>query len=176
MRIELTTPGLRDQCSSHWAMEATACKVGGIRVENSSLFSASRLNRAGSAQRCSGCEFSLWWDVFREMHHWHSVKEKYLCCHSPQWGSNSRPLVYKTSALTTELWRLTAARLPLTGVEIPEAFSIAHKVFPWSCVFTSKPFVFHAENKNCLHNNAGMEKHQKHSSLQWGLNSRPLVY
>ena len=24
---------------------------------------------------------------------------------SPQWGSNSRPLVYKTSALTTELWR-----------------------------------------------------------------------
>ena len=26
---------------------------------------------------------------------------------SPQWGSNSRPLVYKTSALTTELWRLT---------------------------------------------------------------------
>ena len=25
---------------------------------------------------------------------------------SPQWGSNSRPLVYKTSALTTELWRL----------------------------------------------------------------------
>ena len=26
--------------------------------------------------------------------------------HSPQGGSNSRPLVYKTSALTTELWRL----------------------------------------------------------------------
>lgn len=26
---------------------------------------------------------------------------------SPQWGSNSRPLVYKTSALTTELWRRT---------------------------------------------------------------------
>ena len=25
---------------------------------------------------------------------------------SPQGGSNSRPLVYKTSALTTELWRL----------------------------------------------------------------------
>ena len=25
--------------------------------------------------------------------------------HSPQGGSNSRPLVYKTSALTTELWR-----------------------------------------------------------------------
>ena len=24
---------------------------------------------------------------------------------SPQWGSNSRPLVYKTSALATELWR-----------------------------------------------------------------------
>ena len=22
MRIELTTPGLQDQCSSHWAMEA----------------------------------------------------------------------------------------------------------------------------------------------------------
>ena len=24
---------------------------------------------------------------------------------SPQWGSNSRPLVYETSALSTELWR-----------------------------------------------------------------------
>ncbi len=30
-----------------------------------------------------------------------------MVCYSPQWGSNSRPLVYKTSALTTELWRLT---------------------------------------------------------------------
>ena len=28
-----------------------------------------------------------------------------LHCLSPQRGSNSRPLVYKTSALTTELWR-----------------------------------------------------------------------
>ena len=33
-----------------------------------------------------------------------SLKRKIIG--SPQGGSNSRPLVYKTSALTTELWRL----------------------------------------------------------------------
>lgn len=33
----------------------------------------------------------------------HYEGQKFL---SPQAGSNCRPLVYKTSALTTELWRL----------------------------------------------------------------------
>ena len=33
------------------------------------------------------------------------TSKKPLLRHSPQGGSNSRPLVYKTSALTTELWR-----------------------------------------------------------------------
>ena len=38
VRIELTTPGLRDQCSIHWAMEATVARyvesVGVILAKN----------------------------------------------------------------------------------------------------------------------------------------------
>ena len=35
---------------------------------------------------------------------------------SPQWGLNSRPLVYKTSALATELWRQLAYWRPVPSV------------------------------------------------------------
>ena len=46
----------------------------------------------------------------------------WLCqpkCWRPQWGSNSRPLVYKTSALATELWsqsHLWITWLPMSTV------------------------------------------------------------
>ena len=63
---------------------------------------------------------SIWrtiWEAREKKIFWSSSN------HSPQWGSNSRPLVYKTSALTTELWRLTAADLQTPMDETLEQFT-----------------------------------------------------
>ena len=54
---------------------------------------------------------------------------------SPQWGSNSRPLVYKTSALATELWR----QIWLRRVGIPYIYMV-YKFY--------KVYKF----QNCCHN------------------------
>ena len=54
-----------------------------------------------------------------------------LCCYknaSPQWGLNSRPLVYKTSALATELWRL---------IRIWRLFYDSHALCNWHPVWTN---------------------------------------
>ena len=58
---------------------------------------------------------------------------------SPQWGSNSQSLVYKTSALTTKLWR----HLMVGGIIIVDwkkqkcscFFQVMNNFFPTKCSF-----------------------------------------
>ena len=98
---------------------------------------------------------------------------------SPQWGSNSRPLVYKTSALATELWRQMWWNITfiVTNIEIfhniKEWYGAGNKMYdPKTGFMLGSPLQLIIPYN--MYN--AMAGDGQNPSPQWGSNSRPLVY
>ena len=80
--VEPSTPGLRDQCSDHWANEAT---LDGVILPKSSDISPCILGVRNLSSNRKRIQMELSESIVTEL--------------------NSRPMVHETSALTTELTR-----------------------------------------------------------------------
>ena len=130
-RFELSTPGLQDQCSNHWVNEATSCdnRIKNLKMKwfcaliqkEQKRISQPRerfeLSTPGLQDQCSNhwanettsCDNRI--KNFRKMKWFCTLMQKEQKRTSqPLRDLNSRPLVYETSALTTELTRLAVLK------------------------------------------------------------------
>ena len=102
MRIELMTPGLQDQCSSHWAMKPSMCVLELLDSDLSQLRQRTTLSRLGRCNRWQPMNMEVRGEVERER--WQSEEKKSLSAgFEPARAEPNRFLVYRLnhSATTT---------------------------------------------------------------------------
>ena len=101
VRLELTTPGLQTQCSSHWATRAQKLLLGRswvypVGVLHHYIFIISQLRLTSHPRSTVVLLDTETPGTSREILQWGCRR----------WGSNSQPLDYKPSALAIELQEL----------------------------------------------------------------------
>ena len=102
MRIELMTPGLQDQCSSHWAMKPFMSVLELLDSDLSQLRQRTTLSRLGRCNRWQPMNMEVRGEVERER--WQSEEKKSLSAgFEPARAEPNRFLVYRLnhSATTT---------------------------------------------------------------------------
>ena len=127
-KFELSTPGLQDQCSNHWANEADKLVLKIAKTKKERRKRKTTVNRGNLIEEINQLlakniyERTNWLKNI-PIYRWINKSKYHLCIDhdekknnvfSPVRDLNSPPLVYKTSALANELTRLTRSRYSFT--------------------------------------------------------------
>ena len=152
MRIELMTPGLQDQCSSHWAMKPFISVLELLDSDLSQLRQRTTLSRLGRCNRWQPMNMEVRGEVERER--WQSKGKKSLSAgFEPARAEPNRFLVYRLnhSATTTCIQRAQDTDqnwgyFTDTITRLQEVFSLNYKLLlqidDYDILMARGPFIY----------------------------------